>query len=227
MVKLFGLEFAPILFVPMNRRLQTLAILFYCSEFLFAGLISIFSLLILLFTPLFMVPLAYIGWMIVDRNTPHNGSVSRTSKYARSFKFWNYVRDYFPIKLVKDNECNLDANENYIFMNHPHGIVCFGAFINFATDANKFSKLFPNITPTIITLEEQFKFPVHREYLLLMGARGASKESIGALLTKEGKGNAVVIILGGAREALDAVPHRMDLTLKNRKGIIKLAMKHG
>ncbi|RWR99809.1 hypothetical protein B4U79_04151, partial [Dinothrombium tinctorium] len=42
-----------------------------------------------------------------------------------------------------------------------------------------------------------------------------------------GKGNAAVIVVGGAAEALYAIPNTMVLKLKNRKGFIKLALKHG
>ncbi len=42
-----------------------------------------------------------------------------------------------------------------------------------------------------------------------------------------GMGNAVVIVIGGATEALDAHPGMFELTLKRRKGFIKMALKHG
>lgn len=54
----------------------------------------------------------------------------------------------------------------------------------------------------------------------------ASKESITNLL-RGGPGQAVVIVIGGASEAVDAQPGRFNLTLQRRKGFIKLAMKTG
>lgn len=54
-----------------------------------------------------------------------------------------------------------------------------------------------------------------------------SKASIEWLLTKEGPGNAVVIVVGGALEALEANPGKFTLKLRSRKGFIKLALKHG
>jgi hypothetical protein len=39
--------------------------------------------------------------------------------------------------------------------------------------------------------------------------------------------NAVVIVVGGASEAADAVPGKFDLTLKRRKGFVKLAIQKG
>ncbi len=45
--------------------------------------------------------------------------------------------------------------------------------------------------------------------------------------SKEGKGHALVLVVGGAVEALDAVPNTITLTLMRRKGFVKLAIKHG
>ncbi len=45
--------------------------------------------------------------------------------------------------------------------------------------------------------------------------------------SNEGKGHALVLVIGGAIEALDAVPNTLNLTLKKRKGFVKLALKHG
>lgn len=167
-MKILGLEFVP-LFVPLKRRLETLAIVYYCFEFLFTGLLATFLLVILVFTPACIIPLSYVIWMYLDRHTPHLGCTRRTSVYLRSLSIWKYCRDYFPVNLIKSPDCALDPEQNFIFLNHPHGIMCFGAFINFATEATGFSKLFPNIKPTLITLEEQFKLPIHRDFVLLLG----------------------------------------------------------
>eukprot|EP01006_Ploeotia_vitrea_P046058 TRINITY_DN66990_c5_g3_i4.p1 TRINITY_DN66990_c5_g3~~TRINITY_DN66990_c5_g3_i4.p1 ORF type:complete len:160 (-),score=79.35 TRINITY_DN66990_c5_g3_i4:998-1477(-) len=36
-----------------------------------------------------------------------------------------------------------------------------------------------------------------------------------------------IVVLGGAKESLDAHPGLYDLTLKNRKGFVKIALEHG
>ena len=63
--------------------------------------------------------------------------------------------------------------------------------------------------------------------LISTGSIEVSKESIEWVLTKEGTGNAVGIIVGGAQEALDAVPGRYIVNLRNRKGFVRMALKHG
>lgn len=40
-------------------------------------------------------------------------------------------------------------------------------------------------------------------------------------------GNAVIIVVGGAAESLDAHPGSTTLTLKDRKGFVKMALKTG
>ena len=59
------------------------------------------------------------------------------------------------------------------------------------------------------------------------GVIEVSKASIEWVLMKEGTGNAVGIIVGGAQEALDAVPGRYIINLRHRKGFVRMALKHG
>lgn len=54
-----------------------------------------------------------------------------------------------------------------------------------------------------------------------------SKESITHILTKQGKGNALIIVVGGAQESFDAKPGTAVLKLKDRKGFIRMAIKTG
>lgn len=55
----------------------------------------------------------------------------------------------------------------------------------------------------------------------------SDKESASYLLRQKGGGNAVVIAVGGAPEALDAHPGDHTVHLANKKGFIKLAIEHG
>ena len=46
-------------------------------------------------------------------------------------------------------------------------------------------------------------------------------------MTKQGKGNACTIVVGGAAEALEARPGNYKLMLLHRKGFIKIAIQTG
>ena len=129
------------------------------------------------------------------------------------------------MKLVKTAE--IDPERTYIFGYHPHGILGQGAICNFATEVSGFGRMFPGIDLRILTLNFCFYLPFFREYILKLGLCSVSKKSIEHLLTKNGKGSAAMIVVGGASEALDARPGTLDLTLKNRKGFVKLALRHG
>ena len=72
-----------------------------------------------------------------------------------------------------------------------------------------------------------FKFPLWRDFVMAGGVCDVSKESIRHIVTKQGTGNAAVIVVGGAAESLDARPGSYTLTLKNRKGFAKMALQTG
>ncbi|MEQ2248820.1 2-acylglycerol O-acyltransferase 2-A [Ilyodon furcidens] len=59
------------------------------------------------------------------------------------------------------------------------------------------------------------------------GLVSSCKSSLSYLVSRPNGGNVAVIAVGGATEALDARPGALTLQVKNRKGFIKLALKHG
>ena len=77
------------------------------------------------------------------------------------------LRDYFPMKLIKTTD--LDPDSNYIFGTHPHGVIAFSWFGNFASEATGFSEKFPGIKPHLMTLTVNFFTPIMRAYSLWMG----------------------------------------------------------
>lgn len=95
----------------------------------------------------------------------HSGSYP--SNWLRNWVVWQWLRDYFPVDLVKTAE--LDSKKNYIFGCHPHGIVGLAAFVNFATEATGFSRLFPGISPHLCTLKGNFSVPFRREFIMALG----------------------------------------------------------
>lgn len=67
---------------------------------------------------------------------------------------------------------------------------------------------------------------------MALGLAGVSRESCENILSKggidgKGTGRAITIVIGGARESLDSLPHSMRLVLRRRKGFIKLAIHTG
>ncbi|VDM52241.1 unnamed protein product [Angiostrongylus costaricensis] len=132
---------------------------------------------------------------------------------------------YFPISVHKTTE--LPADRNYIFACHPHGIICMGIYGNFATEGNEKSKVFPGLRFFACTLVSNFNIMIRREMLLLSGFIDCSKESIRNALAGEKSGRAVVIVVGGAEEALDAHPNMHKLTLLSRKAFVKEALRSG
>ncbi|KAL6055028.1 diacylglycerol O-acyltransferase 1 [Balamuthia mandrillaris] len=208
--------------IPIERRLQTAAVLFWAftSPLFTVPLCLLSYALLLLFLPLLFIP--YCLWAFYWDSAPSRGG--RPLRFMRSLKVWRYFRDYYPVKLVKTAE--LDPDGNYLFCYHPHGIISVGAFTNFATEANDFSKVFPGIDLRLLTLKMNFMWPLYREYLLSMGLCDVSWKSCNYNLSR-GKGASIMIVIGGAQEALDAHPGTNDLTLRKRKGFVRVALRNG
>lgn len=113
-----------------------------------------------------------------------------------------------------------------------------GICVNMGMDIPKWLKLFPQVRPKIATLDHHFKTPFLREVIRLWGMMSVSKESLVYLLNKSNDpkhednqdgftSNAVAILVGGAQEAMDSHPGQYVLTLKNRKGFVKMAIRTG
>lgn len=88
--------------------------------------------------------IAYLLWIAADDlilQTPRKEG--RRFEFMRRARIFEHFRDYFPIHLHKT--ADLDPTKSYIFCYHPHGIIGMGLFINLATEANNWSKLFPGI----------------------------------------------------------------------------------
>ncbi|KAK2610625.1 hypothetical protein N8I77_004040 [Diaporthe amygdali] len=220
-----GLRWAP-LKVPFKRRLQTLAVLFHCL--CMGTTLSIFFAFcaIPLLWPLLIIYLV----SILFATDAVDGKLRRRKEWVRRLPIWKYFAEYYPAKLHKTHD--LLPTRKYIFGYHPHGIISHGAWAAFATEALGFSQKFPGITNSLLTLDSNFRLPLYREYVFSMGVLSVSKESITNILTRgglngEGMGRAVTIVVGGARESLEAQPRTARLIINERKGFVKLAMRTG
>ncbi|KAM7183537.1 Diacylglycerol acyltransferase domain containing protein [Naviculisporaceae sp. PSN 640] len=220
-----GVRFAP-WNIPLRRRLQTLAVMIHCLSIASTASFFFFLCAIPLTWPL-LIP--YLLHILLSKAAT-DGKLRFRSERFRRMKAWKHFADYFPAKLHKTHD--LPPTRKYIFGYHPHGIISHGGFAAFATEALGFSEKFPGITNSLLTLDSNFRIPIYREYILSLGIRSVSKESILNTLTQggpnnEGMGRAVTIVIGGARESLEAQPGTMHLVLAERKGFIKLAIRTG
>ncbi|RPA86349.1 diacylglycerol acyltransferase [Ascobolus immersus RN42] len=162
--------------VPLQRRFETMAVLWFTTAI--AIFLSIFWFLcaIPLFWPILIPYLIYIL-----RATVHeDGSPTYTrSNFMRRLPVFKFYKNYFPLSLHRT--VPLDASKNYIFGYHPHGIISHGAFGSFAVEEDSqggaFARLFPGIRNTLLTLDSNFRIPGYREYLLSLGLASVSRRS--------------------------------------------------
>ncbi|XP_074133566.1 acyl-CoA wax alcohol acyltransferase 2 isoform X1 [Sminthopsis crassicaudata] len=193
------------------------------SALLIVLFVAFFHLYLVVFTPYWQLTGLTIMWLIFDWKTPQRGG--RRSDWVRGWWLWKQYRDYFPLKLVKTHE--LSPRHNYIIASHPHGLLAHNSFCHFATEASGFSRIFPGITPYMLTLGAFFWVPVLRDYVMACGACSVGQASIDYLLTGNGSGNALVVVVGGLAECPYARPGFSTLVLKKRKGFVRMALQHG
>ena len=220
-----GIRFAP-LRVPFKRRMQTAAVLFHCMSIIVLVSMFWFTCANPLSWP-FLVP--YLLHLSLS-NAATDGRLAYRSEWLRSLPLWRLFAGYYPATLHKTFD--LPPNRRYIFGYHPHGIISHGAWCAFATNALGFAEKFPGITNSLLTLDSNFRLPFYRDWILAMGIRSVSKESIRNLLSQggtanDGQGRAVTIVIGGARESLQAEPGTLRLILSGRKGFVKMALRTG
>eukprot|EP01087_Luapelamoeba_hula_P019916 TRINITY_DN6681_c0_g1_i1.p1 TRINITY_DN6681_c0_g1~~TRINITY_DN6681_c0_g1_i1.p1 ORF type:complete len:349 (+),score=53.70 TRINITY_DN6681_c0_g1_i1:1204-2250(+) len=223
--------------VPLQRRLQTLSLLYYAISGPLFGIPLILIISALLFPFIWPVYIPYLIWYIFYDKAPSRGG--RVIQWVRGMRVWGWFRAYFPINLIKTSELPVGEGKRYLFAYHPHGIISLGAFANFLTKQSGFDKLYPGLDLRVATLKGNFNWPIYREYLLAMGLVDVSQESIVYNLTrkvsfKKGEHSkpqpgspGILVVIGGAQEALDAHPGTNDVTLRNRKGFVRVALTQG
>src|SRR5262249_2703725 len=142
-------------------------------------------------------------WFFFDKETQKKGG--RPQNWYKSCFVWRYYQRYFPLKLEKTTD--LEAERNYLFGYHPHGIISCG-IPNLATNVAGFDEVFPGLISHPLTLGIQFYIPFRREYIMLGGSSEVSKENIRYLMKNPEKGHVAIIVVGGAQEAIFTHPEK-------------------
>ncbi|XP_055917479.1 diacylglycerol O-acyltransferase 2-like isoform X2 [Eupeodes corollae] len=235
---MFKIQWAP-LNTPLRRRMQTLVVGIYMLSLFIFGLYSyLICGLVIYFGNIYLKALfiTYVFWILYDKNRIHNCNRGPGVRWMRDSFFGRQIREYFPVELVKTAE--LHPNKNYLLACFPHGVISFGFFTNMCSDITKWNALFPKVRVHLATLGMHFNSPFWREVIRSWGMISVGRDSLlrhlkisndpDAPVNSDGYcASAVAVIVGGSEEALDARPGNYVLTLKNRKGFIKVAMQSG
>jgi 1-acyl-sn-glycerol-3-phosphate acyltransferase len=148
-------------------------------------------------------------------------SAGPTFKRPRSL-LQRMAKNRLNLTLVRTAELN--PASKYIMGIHPHGILPFGGIINMCSDVTDFGKLFPGLDCRCLAASFCFYLPLYREFCMGMGLRDAARYSAHRILAE---GKSVMLVPGGATEALYAYPNTNILVLRKRAGFIKLALETG
>nr|XP_012591697.1 acyl-CoA wax alcohol acyltransferase 2 isoform X2 [Microcebus murinus]XP_012591698.1 acyl-CoA wax alcohol acyltransferase 2 isoform X2 [Microcebus murinus]XP_012591699.1 acyl-CoA wax alcohol acyltransferase 2 isoform X2 [Microcebus murinus]XP_012591700.1 acyl-CoA wax alcohol acyltransferase 2 isoform X2 [Microcebus murinus]XP_020140704.1 acyl-CoA wax alcohol acyltransferase 2 isoform X2 [Microcebus murinus]XP_020140705.1 acyl-CoA wax alcohol acyltransferase 2 isoform X2 [Microcebus murinus] len=176
-----------------------------------------------MFTPYWPATVLMLTWLAFDWKTPERGG--RRFRCVRRWRLWRHYCNYFPLKLLKTHD--ISPSHNYILACHPHGLMSHACFGHFSTEMSGFSKIFPGITPYMLTLGAFFWVPFLREYVMATGACSVSQSSMDFLLTRRGTGNMLIVVVGGLAECRHSQPGSSTLVLKNRSGFVRMALRHG
>ncbi|CAD5224360.1 unnamed protein product [Bursaphelenchus okinawaensis] len=207
-----------------ERALELTQVIFFLFVFLVLPFVSLaVPVYLVLYTSFWWLVGFYLVWLYYDWELITESC--RAWEWMRNHKFWDSLANYFPMSLEKTMD--LDPNRNYLFAWHPHGIISLSAVINVCTNGTKFVETYPGITRYLATLDMHFKQPFRRELIAAFGLVGASFKALVNVLSDANKGKAVVLVVGGAEEALECHPDIYKLCLERRKGFIRVALETG
>ncbi|OQV15290.1 putative 2-acylglycerol O-acyltransferase 1 [Hypsibius exemplaris] len=164
--------------------------------------------------------LAYAFWFVYDKDTSSRGG--RPIQWVRRLNCFRRLAGYYPMTLEKTEE--LDPNAKYVFGYHPHGGSAMGSAVMFATEAVDISRIFPGLRFHLLSHSLLHVVPYVRELLAAIGVCDVGWRSIDYVLRDVG--HAAVIVVGGAREALMSDFDKTFIVLKNRKGFVRMAIRH-
>lgn len=156
-----------------------------------------------------------------------------------SYQFFLEIFNYFPMTCIPESDKVKrqlsDISKQYVVGVHPHGIHCFPLTM-LASPGTPFDHLFPGLVSgsetncrhpfTGLAATVVFKIPVVREFFLSFGYVDARRSVADAALNA---GKSIFVVVGGEEESIYDFTntHEDVLVLQNRKGFVRLALRHG
>jgi 1-acyl-sn-glycerol-3-phosphate acyltransferase len=122
----------------------------------------------------------------------------------------------------KEQKNNTQATPQFLFAVFPHGSNCDYRLLM----EGKLYETFPNLAPNIRTLAASvlFRLPLVREFALWAGCIDASRAVASKALRA---GRSILVLPGGEAEQIRTVHGKEKVYLQQRKGFIKIALRHG
>lgn len=223
------------IFLILSYSLYSLTGLFLCKYFgLLRGKI-INKPLNLIALRAFFFSLAWIPTFFISKlcaftwlfYLPFYCDLSEYNGWRISQKFRSSIAAYIFQNIFKCRLVPTSKIESQCIMAvHPHGIVPFASITNLASDVTGFASLYPTLADkrVVIAATSCFLVPGYRDLLVSSGVLDCSRFNAEYYLQK---GWTVIVLPGGAREALYANPDVDWLDLRRKLGFIRLAMKYG
>ncbi|KAJ8971207.1 hypothetical protein NQ314_000809, partial [Rhamnusium bicolor] len=207
----------------LERCFETLATGTWICTFVLGGSAGLLvSIYLIIYTQYRWIIGLYLFWIwVIDKDTPEIGG--RPFQCIKSWSWWKYKCNYYPLRYEKLPGVKLDLKKNYLMCCFPHGVLCNGFLNAFVVADTKYFKHQSHV----VTLSLQFKLPFIRDLLLGMGGISSSANAINYVLSRPSGGHLCALVVGGASEALYSRPGCYILNLKNRKGFVKLALQNG
>jgi 1-acyl-sn-glycerol-3-phosphate acyltransferase len=170
----------------------------------------------------------YSVWYAYDFRSPFTGGWM--TPWFRKLKWWELCAEHNDFKLVIEPKALKELSEGgkaastpVIFCSHPHGVMCAGPFQTFGFNTTRSAqRIFPSRSWRVMTIKASFFVPVWREFLEMLGFIDASRSSASKALKK---GHSLLLVPGGAAEALLGSHYNPELILNKRKGFIKLSIQ--
>jgi 2-acylglycerol O-acyltransferase 2 len=175
--------------------------------------------------PTFMVSkILALGWLVYlpfycDLSEYNGWRISSTFRRSIAGHIFQTI---FKCRLVPTSKIESQC----IMAVHPHGIIPFASITNLASDVTGFATLYPALAEkrVVIAATSCFLVPGYRDILVSSGVLDCSRFNAEQCLQK---GWTVIVIPGGAREALYSNPDVDWLDLKRKLGFVRLAIRYG